>query len=332
MSAPPRAADTAAAADSYQRGQARVAAAAAVAAIAAWRGINGKALDLSWLAVLTRLLPIVSGAQRKAAAAAPAYVGELLALQDAAATAVRLADGAFAGLTGDGRPMATLLYAPVALAKQRIGAGMRIADALAAEELHLAVLVRTQVQDAGRMGLQAAMAAEPKIRGYVRHVNLPACARCIILAGRFYRYSAGFQRHPNCDCTMIPAAGEQWVESQDPAELIAQMRDQHAAKLRRSLTEGDLKALEHGADLNQVVNAHRGMSTAAGRSITREGTTRRGFAGKRLIAEAGSRPGGRYRRAVAVRLTPAQIFDEAARLNWGRGEIVRQLTRFGYII
>lgn len=326
-------ADTAQAAASYQRRQAATAAAAAVAAIAAWRGINGKALDLSWLAVLTRLLPIVSGAQRKAVASAPAYVADLLALQDAAETgAVRLADDAFAGLTGDGRPMATLLYAPVALAKQRIGAGMRIADALAAEELHLAVLVRTQVQDAGRMGLQTTMAAEPKIRGYVRHVSLPACARCIILAGRFYRYSAGFQRHPNCDCTMIPAAGPDWVESQDPAQLIAQMRDQHAAKLRRSLTEGDLKALDHGADLNQVVNAHRGMTTAAGRSLTREGTTKRGFAGKRLIAEAGSRPGGRYRRSAAVRLTPAQIFDEAARLNWAREEIVRQLTRFGYII
>lgn len=319
MSAPPQAAEAAAAASSYQRGQARLAAAAAVMAAAAWRGIDGRNLDLSWMAVLARLLPVVSGAQRKAAAAAPAYAGGLLRLQEvAAAGAVRLEADAFAGLTGDGRPMATLLYAPVALAKHRIGGGMRIADALAAEELHLAMLVRTQVQDAGRMGLQSAMAAEPGIRGYVRHVTLPACARCIILAGRFYRYSAAFLRHPNCDCTMVPAVGPEWVESQDPAELIAQMRGQHAAALRRSLTHADLRALDHGADLNQVVNAHRGMATAAGRKVTREGTAKRGLAGKRL---------GRVQR-----LTPAQIFDEAARLNWAREEIVRQLTRFGYII
>jgi hypothetical protein len=135
---------------------------------------------------------------------------------------------------------------------------------------------------------------------------------------------------------MIPAAGEDWVDSQDPAELIATMQADHAAKLRRSLSDGDLKALEHGADLNQVVNAHRGMATAAGPgrqvSVTTEGTTKRGIAGRRLIAESGAKAGGRYRRAVSPRLTPAQVFEEASRENWSRDEIVRQLTRFGYII
>lgn len=335
MAAPPQAAaDTAAAAAQYQRGQASAAAAAAVAAVAAWRTVDGKNLDMSWLHVLARLLPLVSGAQRKAAAAAPPYIGRLLRLQGETAQEARLAAEAFAGLTGDGRPLASLLYTPVARSKYLMGSGVRIADALAQEELHLAMLVRTQVQDAGRMAVQCAMAAEPAIRGYVRHVHLPACARCIILAGRFYRYSDGFARHPNCDCTMIPAAGPERVEPQDPAELIGQMRADHEAKLRRSLTAGDLRALENGADLNQVVNAHRGMSTAAGAGrrlkVTPEGMTRHGLAGRRLSAEGAAksgRPGAR-----SPRLTPAQVFDEAARENWGREEIVRQLTRFGYII
>ena len=135
---------------------------------------------------------------------------------------------------------------------------------------------------------------------------------------------------------MIPAVGERFAVAADPAELIAQMQRDHPARLRRSLTEGDLKALQHGANLNQVVNAHRGMATAAGPgrriSVTREGTTVRGVAGRRLAAEAGTRSGGRYRSARAPRLTPAQIFDEAAREKWDQAEIVRQLTRFGYII
>ena len=201
----------------------------------------------------------------------------------------------------------------------------------------MALLVRTQVQDAGRMALQSGMAAEPKVRGYVRKVNLPACARCIILSGRFYRYSDGFQRHPNCDCTMIPAlAGGAFIETADPAELIARMQAEHPKSLKKSLTEGDLQALAHGADLNQVVNAHRGMTTAAGPGrriqVTTEGTTKRGFAGQRLIREAGTRAGStKYRRAASPRLTPAQVFQEASANSWDRAEIVRQLARFGYI-
>jgi hypothetical protein len=337
----PSASDTAAASSSaaatYQRQQQALGDIAVIGAIQAWRAIDGKALDHSWIAVLGRMLHVISGAQRKAAAAAPGYLERVLKAQHVTASAdVRLLTAAFAGLTGDGRPLASLLYAPVALSKQRIGQGERIASVLRDEEKHVALLARTVTQDAGRMALQTAMAAEPKVRGYVRQVTLPACARCIILSGRFYRYTDGFLRHPNCDCTMIPAVGEQRVEAAHPAELIAQMQRDHPGRLRRSLTEGDLQALKHGADLNQVVNAHRGMATAAGPrrrvSVTREGTTVRGVAGKRLAAEAGTKSGGRYRTARTARLTPAQVFDEASRNGWGEAEIVRQLTRFGYII
>jgi hypothetical protein len=273
-----------------------------------------------------------------AAQSGVSFLGRLLAMQGARPAGARLDPAAFAGLTGDGRPMAGLLYTPVALSKHYIGQGQPIADVIAREEAHMAMLVRTQVQDAGRTALQSQMAAEPEVRGYVRKVTLPACARCIILSGRFYRYSTGFQRHPCCDCTMIPAVGDEHVEAEDPAELIAAMRADHPAKLGKSLTDADLKALDHGADLNQVVNAHRGMTTAAGPRrtvrVTTEGTTRRGFAGQRLIREAGAKrqPGSRYSSARAPRLTPAQVFEEASIARWDRTEIVRQLTRFGYII
>jgi hypothetical protein len=325
-----------AAASSYQAQQSATSTAAALAAIQAWRQIDGKALDASWPGVVARMLAVISGAQRKAAAAAPAYVGRVAAAQRAGTATTRLVPGAFANLTGDGRPLSGLLYAPVALSKQRIGQGERIADVLAAEEAHVALLARTVTQDAGRMALQTATMGYPNLRGYVRVVHLPACARCIILAGRFYRRSEGFLRHPNCDCTMIPARGDQWIPSQDPAKLLKQMQADHPDSLKKSLTEGDLKALDHGADVNQVVNAHRGMATAAGpgRTVqaTTEGTTKRGFAGKRLIAEAGAKRGtGRYSTARTPRLTPAQVFEEASLNSWDRAEIVRQLTRFGYI-
>lgn len=326
----------AAAASSYQEQQARYAAAAAIAAIRLWREIDGKNLDMSWIGVGARMTLVTGEAQARAAAAASSYLALLLTLQGARPSPVRLSKDAFAQLTGDGRPMQSLLYTPVAMSKHLMSDGTRIADAIRQEEAHVALLVRTQVQDAGRMALQSAMAAEPRIRGYLRHVNLPACARCIILAGRWYRWNDGFLRHPCCDCTMLPAIGDDYVDGEDPEALIAAMREKHPEKLRRSLTHGDLQALDHGADLNQVVNAHRGMATAAGPgraiSVTREGTTVRGFAGKRLATEAGVKSGGRYKSARTPRLTPAQVFEEADRYGWDRAEVVRQLTRFGYII
>jgi hypothetical protein len=319
-----------AAAGAYQAAQSKTSQAAALAAIGIWRNIDGKNLDASFAFLLPQLLAVVARSQTLAAAAGVSFLARILALGNAAPSGQRLDPGAFAGLTGDGRPMAGLLYTPVALSKHYIGQGQRIEDVIAREEAHMALLVRTQVQDAGRTALQSQMAAEPKVRGYVRKVNLPSCARCIILSGRFYRYSAGFLRHPCCDCTMIPAVGDEHVEAQDPAELIARMQADHPARLRKSLTDGDLKALEHGADLNQVVNAHRGMATAAGPGrpvgVTLEGTTRRGFAGKRLGAQRGK---GAPR---VTRLTPAQVFEEASIARWDRSEIVRQLTRFGYVI
>lgn len=341
---PPPPADAAAAAaastaaGSYQRAQSAIARAAALAAIREWRKIDGRSLDMSWMSVLPRMLAVISGAQRKTAAASPAYLGRLGKAQHVAADLPgRLQADAFAGITGDGRPLDTLLYAPVALSKQKIGDGQKIADVLKQEEAHVAMLAATVVQDASRMATQTEQARYTELRGYIRRVTLPACPRCIILAGRFYRRSSGFLRHPHCDCVMVPCRGEDWVDAQDPRDLFAQMQDEHPARLRKSLTEGDLKALQHGADLGQVVNAHRGMATANayGRtvSVTTEGTTRRGIAGRRLIREAGSKraPGSRYRSARSPRLTPAQIFDEADAGGWGDEEIVRQLTRFGYI-
>lgn len=301
-------------ADRYHAGQSRISQAVALAAVREWRKIDGRSLDRSWLSVLARLLGIVTVAQRQAASIAPAYLTSVIRAQGVTPDpGHRLLTDPFGGIASDGRGLDTLLYTPVADAKHQMSQGATIGEALARAERHLAVLVRTEVQDAGRMATQTAMADDSTVRGYLRVVHLPCCARCLVLAGKFYRYSAGFDRHPNDHCTMMPAA--EVIEPQDPAELIARMQADHPAALRKSLTEGDLKALDHGADLNQVVNAHRGMATAA---ATTEGTTKRGLAGKRLRG--------------ATRMTPASIFAQAASENWDRQQIVAQLMRAGYLI
>jgi hypothetical protein len=107
-------------------------------------------------------------------------------------------------------------------------------------------LVASITQDAGRAAQEVAIVARPNI-AHVRHLNLPSCSRCVVLAGRVYRYSIGFLRHPGCDCVMIPTAIANDDLAYDPVELA---RDGQI----RGLSRADLKAIAGGADYNKLVN------------------------------------------------------------------------------
>lgn len=328
----------------------RLARATATRAQKTWRRIDRGDIGGSWRGLIAALVRILSAAQVSAARGADDYIADVLRAQHGhpAPYADLVPDGFGNGLASDGRDLADLLQTPLIGVFQDLDNGRTVEQALRGGEHRLVTITATQVADAGRLADQTAMAVEPKIRGYIRQVTLPSCARCIILAGRFYRYSDGFDRHPLCDCIHVPARGDDWVEEQDPQELIDQMRRDHPEQLAKSMTAGDLKALDHGADLNQVVNAHRGVYRAAayGKDVqaTREGVTKRGFAGQRLIREGGTKTHSTHQRltqhgvttvrvrgARTPRLTPDQIFRTAEERGWDRTEIVRQLKRFGYV-
>ena len=151
--------------------------------------------------------------------------------------------------------------------------------------------VESIVQDAARAAESVAIAVRPNIY-HVRYVNPPCCARCAILAGRVYRWSQGFERHPNCDCSMIPTTIAS-VYAQDPDQLVADGQV-------RGLSKADQQALRDGADLGQVVNVR---SRAAGLSDATGAIVR------------GRRP------------TPAGIY----RLASDREQAVDLLRRYGYI-
>lgn len=137
-------------------------------------------------------------------------------------------------------------------------------------------LVRSLVQDSGRAAQSVDSAARPRVH-HVRHLTLPSCSRCAVLAGRIYRYSEGFQRHPGCDCVMVPVTVASPDLTYDPAELA---RDGRVT----GLSKADLKAINEGADFSQVVNVR---SRKAGLSDSGEVLQRAG----RLT------PAGIYRRA-----------------------------------
>lgn len=126
-------------------------------------------------------------------------------------------------------------------------------------------LVSSLAQDSGRAAQSVAIAARPNI-GHVRHLSPPSCSRCAVLAGRVYRYSTGFQRHPGCDCTMTPTTLANDALAADPSALMEQ-------GLVTGLSRADQQAIRDGADFGQVVNVRlkKAGLTESGRTLSRRG-------------------------------------------------------------
>lgn len=199
-------------------------------------------------------------------------------------------------------------------------------------DLQFSRIVATLVSDAGRSAMGVYTATRTEEIGHVRVLTPPSCPRCAILAGRWYRWSDGFQRHPNCDCQMLP--GTKDVGLYDPYGAydkgqIGSFRTMPdgSKRFENGLTQAQRAAIDEGADINQVVNARRGMQTIdfGGRrvQVTREGTTARGLAYRALSERGGSA------NARAPRLTPEAIYRVA---DGDRDVAVRLLRINGYIL
>lgn len=178
-------------------------------------------------------------------------------------------------------------------------------------------LIASEVRDAGRSASQVEFVARPDWQNYVRMLNPPSCPRCTILAGRVYRDLESFSRHPpTCDCVMVPV--QDWESAHDEGYVSSPMEAFEKGQIR-GLSKADAKAIEDGADIYQVVNAHRGMVTPTvfGHRVkaTTVGTTRRS-AWRRANP---SRP---------VRLRPEAIYRIA---DGDRNEALRLLKLYGYL-
>lgn len=263
--------------------------AAADIAASAWQQVDTDRIAASWAAQVPELAVLTSGAQLAAAGQADSYLD---ALSETPAPTV-VADR-FAGVASDGRPLGSLLTQPAITALQAIGAGLTAAQALRLGGQHLDTIVRTQVADAGRAADQVALTARRDLGGYVRVVVGRTCSRCTILAGRFYAWSAGFRRHPRCDCIHLPSTQARAAGlRQNPRTIYDSLSPQERQQAGWSLA--DQRAIDDGADLNKVTNL-RGVTTS-----------------------------GSHR--SAGRMTPEQIYREAR----DRDEAIRLLRLHGYL-
>lgn len=286
-------------AEAHYVAQARQAEAAGVLTARVWRGM-GDDLEASWARIVRRLTVIVGSAQLGAARAGAAYVPESLDFDAEVLGAVN--PNRFAASASDGRPLDSLLFSAVVRSKLHLGNGEQLPEALAAGGNWLDILVRTQVADAARGAAGVAIAARPRV-GYERMAAPPCCQRCAVLAGKRFRWNEGFQRHPRCDCRHVPVGEDSSRRHTGPIDPD-QIRD---------LTVSQRHAIADGADVNQVINAHRAKRRSADGMTTSEGTTSRGLAGQR---------------GATQRLTPDAIY----RVSATREEAVARLKANGYLI
>ncbi|WP_052067987.1 toxin glutamine deamidase domain-containing protein [Rhodococcoides fascians] len=323
------------AADHY-RDQQKVTAAAILAAGNLWGSQPPSDFDAWFEANATTLVGVVSAAQARAVRGGSDYVqralSEINVQRDPEAS---IDPSGLVGVASDGRPLESLLYGSVITAKGSIAKAGKVderavREAWKAGRTALETRVLTQVADAGRSSTMLELTVRPGV-GYTRLVRVGGCSRCSILAGRFYRWSDGFLRHPRCMCRHIPATdkvSEDLVT--DPREAFDALSEDQQNKI---YTRAGADAIRGGANIAQVVNVRRGNSglqTGAGR-ITRtnvygqdlftstEGTTKRGFAGK-LIRSRGQSP------ATTPRLMPETIAEIAE----DRDDYLRLLELNGY--
>lgn len=322
----------------YYVRQQRIVRRSAIQAQQVWRHLDLGHFDDSWLAISAGLTTAITAGQAEAASGADGYVAAVLAASGLdSVPSGDLEAAAFAGVAADGRPLKSLAFESALEAKwlqEEVGSAE--VDAMIGGLEKLLRAVSTEVADAGRTATGASIAGNRTINGYIRVVNPPACARCIILAGKEYGWNAGFQRHPKCDCVHMPAKLIKRSRHHPGVfDSKAYFSSLSTAEQNRIFTNAGARAIRDGANISSVVNARRGMYTAStyGRTVraTRDSATRRGawFRAERQRAiQRGLVPSsGRGFRLMSPRLRPEEIY----RLAGNRSEAIAMLHRFGYM-
>lgn len=184
-------------------------------------------------------------------------------------------------------------------------------------------LIVAEIQDAGRTASQVEIVGRPDWTNYVRMLNPPSCSRCAILAGRIYKDLDAFQRHPRCDCVMIPVTS--WQDAHDKG-LISSAQVLFDRGQMTGLSQADTQAVRDGADITTIVNATRGTSAPG---ITNALRTE-AFGHKVKATTYGTTKRAAWRKANPtrlVRLRPESIYQFAK----NREDAIRLLRLYGYL-
>lgn len=292
-----------------------------------WRRM-GDDLDGSWRRLKPDVLTDLVIAQQEIAGRAERYVPRVLDqtnIPDRPEGDVR--PMRFVGYASDGRPLETLVDGAVVKTKQALQGGATTAAALSQGGDWLQLMTALQIADVARQVVGVMTASRKNLGGTVRVLNPPSCQRCAILAGRFYRWSTGFERHPRCDCVNSPVPSKAYAEAEG---FVQSPMEAYRNGEITDLTEAQRFAIDNGADIGRVVNATRGMSTTATkRSLVRK-ARRFGPGGAPVPQVPDLLAGLKFNQPTAAPelLTPEGIYQQAA---GDRDEAIRLLRHWGFI-
>lgn len=257
-----------------------------------------------WGAQWSRMMPfavaLVGSAQIGAASDGAASVEATLRQSGHPETpAARVVPAALAGWVSDPASGTAVmldkaLVAPLIHAREASGSPVEM---LAAGRARLESLAQVAVSDASRHAVSVQGVSTSRVVA-TWYEPPPYCQRCAILIGKRVKITTQFRRHPRCDGQVQTMHERDWSDL--PEVQPSQITD---------LTEAQRRAIEDGADMGRVINAHR--KPARGR----RGSTVQGY----LSRKSGQRP------------TPAAIYDYADRNGLTRAELADALRRTGYI-
>lgn len=214
-------------AEPYWRRQQSIIATAVATALRAWQGSGG---TTQWESIVPFIESTVMRAQAFAASNSGDYVQDTLHSLGVDVEPIAVINPEpLIGVSGNGVSLSGLysrLPVQMELHTARIAALTKepaetvFRAALTATGKQLAASVQTIISDTGRAAESLHIVARPHI-GYVRMVNKPACSRCIVQAGKYFKWNAGFKRHPNCfpagtvvSGPKLDAATRRWFEGE----------------------------------------------------------------------------------------------------------------------
>lgn len=214
-----------------------------------------------WGGVRPQVLEVLATGRSAAASTSAGYIDGVLAETGQNAPAVSsVSPAAFLQTAPDGRSIETLYDEPIVWTKTAIKEGLSVDAALARTASTLTALTLTVLADTRRSVYGADIIQRPTLTGYVRMLNPPSCERCVLLAGKWFRWNEGFLRHPRCDCQHIPASEDLAGDlATDPVEYFNSLTPQRQDRL---FGRSGARAIRDGADIYRVGNVRmRGLAT-----------------------------------------------------------------------
>ena len=307
-------ADVVRAASRHKQDTAELTNAALIRAANSWKKVNPGSVVSSWEMLMPSTIGAVMLAQRETITSNENYLDFAFNDQNIDGLDGSLRPGAIVGtMPATGATLEAALSGVAYHTLDRIGRGRSTNEALQAGMIELSQLVQYAVADTSRAASSVRIGTTPTQIGYVRVASAGCCARCAVLAGRYYEWNTGFLRHPACKCLHFPSTAVGAAESAtDPYAAFEALSPQEQDRI---YTKAGAEAIRNGADMNQVVNSRRGM-TASGR-FTSEGSGRRGFYRQSTAGQAGKR-----------RLSVNEIMRRA---NGNKERFASMLTDYGYL-